>query len=380
MFRYALLFSLILTGCTTTPNHRNRLPTVIILSGPDQLTLSDTAVFSWLGHDPDGLVVGYRYGIDETIPTTWTESTSVRLGNIASGNHVFYLVAIDDSSGCSAPAAHPFVVRGITGLPCLGSDTSFELATWNLREFPLAGESTVKLVAGMMLTLNLDVYALQEISDTFAFQRLLARLPEYRGLYSQDDYGSYYQKTAVVYKRREISVQNVHQIFWGNDSFPRPPLVMQMSVSDPAPPLDFRLMVLHLKAGQSSSDRAKRAGACRALKAYFDSLLATGDSEILAAGDWNDELTDPPAENVFLPLLADSLNYRFLTYPLTRNRQQASYIPSSALLDHIMTTTSLCPRHVQETTFTLRIDDLLPDYLERISDHRPVITIIPTRY
>lgn len=375
MYRYAVPV-LIIIGCTSLPSHHNRLPTVTILSGPTQLNPTDTAVFSWLGHDPDGLVVGYRYGIDEVVPTIWTESTHLRLSGISTGSHVFYLVAVDDSAGCSTPAVHPFVVRGVTPLPCLGTDTTFELATWNLREFPLAGDSTVKLVAEIMLTLGLDLYALQEISDTLAFQRLLNRLPGYRGLYSRDDYGSFYQKTGIVYRSVGITVEDVHQIFWENDSFPRPPLVVRMTGLAPTPPLDFRLIVLHLKAGESSSDRARRAGACRGLKIYFDSLFTHGDSSIVAAGDWNDELTDPPGQNVFLPLLVDSLRYRFLSYPLAGDQQQASHVPSGTLLDHIMTTTSFCPGLCQETTFTLRIDDLVPGYLNLISDHRPVITVV----
>ncbi|MEO0074110.1 MAG: endonuclease/exonuclease/phosphatase family protein [candidate division WOR-3 bacterium] len=375
-----LLLLLLLSACTSPPGHRNRLPTVTILTGPDQLDPGETALFRWQGYDADGLVTGYRYGIDETIPSTWTESSSIRLSGIPSGNHVFYLVAVDDSGGYSLPAAHPFLVRGIAGIPCLGTDTTFELATWNLREFPLAAAPTIKLVAGMMLTLDLDIYALQEISDTVAFRRLLNRLPGYRGLYSYDDYGSSYQKTGIVYRQTAISVQNVHQVFWENDSFPRPPLVMQMAASEPAFSFSSQLIVLHLKAGQSSSDRARRAGACRALKAYFDSLLVIGDSNIIAAGDWNDELSDPPDQNVFLPLLSDSSRYRFLTLPLTRNPQQASYIPSSALLDHIMTTARFCPGRVRDSTFTLRTDDVIPGYLEFVSDHRPVITIIrPSR-
>lgn len=78
---------------------------------------------------------------------------------------------------------------------------------------------------------------------------------------------------------------------------------------------DFFLMVLHLKAGSDYADRLRRAGACRQLKHYIDSVLITGgSSNFIVAGDWNDRLDAPPDSNVLRPFLEDSLNYFFLPY------------------------------------------------------------------
>ncbi|MBM3315327.1 hypothetical protein FJY71_05755 [candidate division WOR-3 bacterium] len=365
-------------ACEEPEGYRNRPPTVVITSGPVQVFPDDTVRLTWTGSDADGTVTGYLFGLDDSTPQSATESTGVTLAGLAPGRRAFYVRAVDDSGAMSAAAVHPFRVRSLTGVERRGSDTTFEVATWNVQNFPRAGDSTATLVGELMLALDLDVYALQEVEDTLAFLEMLAGLPGYAGLFSDDDYGSFYQKTAVVYKTGAVAVSGVHQLFWGNDSFPRPPLVMRVAATALGRTFDFQLMVMHLKAGMEASDRALRAGACRALKEYFDSELARGgDSDYVAVGDWNDELDDPPGENVFLPLLADSARYRFLTLPMAGNEELASYIPSAALLDHVMVTAGALPEYGTGYTVTLRVDDELPGYEDWVSDHRPVMAVFP---
>jgi endonuclease/exonuclease/phosphatase family metal-dependent hydrolase len=222
--------------------------------------------------------------------------------------------------------------------------------------------------------MDLDIYAIQEIADTTAFRSLLAGLPGYDGLYSEDAYaGGDYQKTAVVYRRGTVSVSHVRQLFWGE--VVRPLLEMDAVAAHNGRTFDFRLMVMHLKAGGSGGDREQRLEACRLLKEYIDSELeAGGDSDFVVVGDWNDELDDPPDENVFQEFLDDSLDYRFLTLPLAGNSNYASYI-GGGLIDHLMVTRSALDEYGGGTTATLRLDDVIPNYEAVISDHRPVLAM-----
>jgi len=340
--------------------------------------LADTVRFSWQGSDVDGRVIGYFYALDDSSPDSWTESSEVRLASLSYGPHNFYVQAQDDSFARSLVATWPFVVEFDSTLPAVGTDTTLELATWNIQNFPKLGDSTVRRVRSLIRGLDLDIYALQEIEDTLAFIRLLAELSGYSGLYSSDDYGTYYQKTAVIYRNDIVTVTDVEQLFWGNDSFPRPPLKMTVTGRHNHGEFEFRLIVLHLKAGSGSSDRARRAGACRMLKAYLDSALAQGQEQNwVVVGDWNDLLLDPPDENVFQPFLDDTLNYRFLTWTIAGNQYYSSLVSGAGIFDHLLVTRSVLEEYTGGTTVTLRLDDKLPEYPNVVSDHRPVLATFP---
>lgn len=368
----------LVAGCGRGPGNRNIPPTVIITSGPDGVIASDSARFTWVGDDLDGSVVCFYYGLNDSTPDTRVEDTVAVLRSLGLGQHEFFLQAQDDSGARSSVAARSFRVDYDSLVTPLGTDTTLEIATWNIENFPKAGDSTVNRVRALMARLDLDIYALQEIADTLAFRRLLSGLPGYAGLYSRDDYGSFYQKTGVVYKTSVVTVSSVRQLFWNNDSVTRPPLEMTVVASHNGNTFDFRLIVLHLKAGSSSGDQAKRKTACRLLKEYIDKALVQGpELDFIAAGDWNDLLEDPPQWNVFQQFLNDSANYRFLTWPLAGNTRHGSYIYTGLLIDHIMVTADALDEYAAGTTQTLRLDDRVSRYDAIVSDHRPVMSVFP---
>jgi endonuclease/exonuclease/phosphatase family metal-dependent hydrolase len=137
-------------------------------------------------------------------------------------------------------------------------------------------------------------------------------------------------------------------------------------------------MVLHLKAGSKESDRLRRAGACRLLKCYLDSVITNGgEPDFVVTGDFNDRLDASSAENVFLPFLDDSLDYRFLTLLLVGNSYYSSIIGSDVIFDHILVSAEVLPEYSGGKTVTVRLDDFITDYTRIISDHRPVMAIFP---
>ncbi len=141
---------------------------------------------------------------------------------------------------------------------------------------------------------------------------------------------------------------------------------------------DFRLIVLHLKAGSSASDQAKRKTTCRLLKNYIDQALRQGpELDFVVAGDWNDLLEDPPQWNIFQDFLNDSANYRFLTLPLAGNTRNGSYIYTGQLIDHIMITADALEEYAEGSTQTLLLDDQVSRYTVVVSDHRPVLAVFP---
>jgi len=261
-----------------------------------------------------------------------------------------------------------------------GEEETLEIVTWNIENFPLAGQTTVGEVRQIIEGLDVDLFAVQEISDTVAFRQLLRDLEEYEGLYSSDIYyWGGYQKTGVIYKEGLISIKNVGQIFT-NDSyaFPRAPLEITVVAQNDGKMFDFRLIVIHLKAGADSVDLRRRREAAKKLKGYIDSqVVSSAERDFVVAGDWNDRIDDPQSENAFTVFIEDSLNYRFLTSPLTKDPHLASYPRYSSLIDHILISRDAFDEYRGGETTTLRLDDEMFNYLQQVSDHRPVMAKFP---
>ncbi len=377
---FVAVLALVLAGCKPEPGHHNSPPTVVICSGPEGVIAVDSVGFGWQGNDVDGNLAGFYFGLDDSTPEIWTTDTMVMLRSLSLGPHEFYIQAEDDSGARSLVGVRWFWVEFDSSVTPRGTDTTLEIASWNIQNFPKDGDSTVNRVRALIARLDLDIYAIQEVEDTLAFHRLLSGLSGYAGLYSVDDYGSFYQKTGVIYKPGIVTVTDVHQIFWWNDSVPRPPLVMTVTATHNSRTFDFRLIVLHLKAGWSAEDAAKRRTSCRMLKEYLDHEVEQGpELDFVVVGDWNDKLDDPPEYNVFNVFLEDTVRYRFLTLPLAGSSYYGSYIENGggSLIDHLLVSRDALNEYQGGTTTTLRLDDEVARYKQRISDHRPVMAWFP---
>ncbi len=265
-------------------------------------------------------------------------------------------------------------------IPAFGTDQTFEIATWNIQNFPKAGENTLKLLAEIIQSLEIDVYAVQEIQDTLAFRQLMDRLPDYDGIYSADTYSSWYQKTGVIYKKQQVTLAGRKQLYWNDRfSFPRSPLQVYVSVDFGTVDFDFYLIVLHLKAFSGAENEDRRRSAVQKLKKYVENQIAAGaDPDFILAGDWNDELTDEDLHNVFLPFLNNPEQFIFLTLPLAKNGEVSYYVGNyRSLIDHILITTSIQQNHPNIETQIIKLDQLLSNYYRYVSDHRPVAARIP---
>lgn len=258
-----------------------------------------------------------------------------------------------------------------------GTDSTFDFLTWNIHEFPgLVPFRTIDTLAALVRDLDVDMIAFQEVSDTNAFYQLLGQLPGWNGLFAPDEYpDGAYHKTAVIWRTDRASVTWVEQLFVGYPfQFPRPPIHVTGSVQFSQYQFDFNLIVLHLKASHDNESRIRRRAAIVMLKAYLDNTIPNApDQDWIVAGDYNDELEDPENENVFWPLLTDSLDYRFLTLPMAGDPYWSSYPFLNSLIDHIMISSYANEDYGGGRTITLRLDDEYSNYHNRISDHRPVM-------
>lgn len=263
----------------------------------------------------------------------------------------------------------------------VGSEQTFEIASWNIRNFPTDSQ-TVDRVADIVQRMDIDLLAVEEIADVDSFNQMVGRLDGYAGVLSPDQYSSgEYQKTGFIYRTDMVQIGTNESIFDGDSyAFPRPPLQVPFEVERPrGGTLSFVAIVLHLKADSGAENEARRRSACEQLKTHVDELLAGGeDTRVVVLGDFNDLLLDPPASNVFEVFLNDEQNYSFLDSPLD-SQGDYSYIPMHLFLDHILVTSDLLSEYAGGTTEVVHLDQKIVayDYVDEVSDHRPLTAIFP---
>ena len=286
---------------------------------------------------------------------------------------------------CAQPVTDPGdkTVNDTLSAPVLvqkeGGDNTFDIMAWNIENFPKAGSTTINNVKTIIRNLDVDLIAVEEIGSVNSFNLLVDSLKGWQGVLSGDTYGSWYQKTGFLYKTDIISLSNVKNIFNGQDdknAFPRPPLAGYVKIKKGNLVLfDFNIVVLHLKARGDQESEDRRRAACVDLKNFIDSEIASGaDPDFIVLGDWNDQITDPPASNVFKPFLDNPDDFHFLTADISR---QYSYISNTykSLIDHIMITKDTRQEYGQGTTQVLYLDSEFGAYQSQVSDHRPVLSI-----
>jgi endonuclease/exonuclease/phosphatase family metal-dependent hydrolase len=260
-------------------------------------------------------------------------------------------------------------------VPSVGRADAIELATWNIENFPQS-EDTPRFVADLITSLGLDLIAVQEIAGLSAFEELVTRLPYHESVISSHSYsdGSY-QKIGFIYRADLLEVTDVTQLFSGAGyEFPRPPLQARVSVI--GADVDFTIISVHLKAGIGFEDRERRTSAVTSLVGHIQGMIdGPADDDVVLLGDFNEVVTTAAGQGVFGDLLDDP--FRLHTVPLAENGL-TTYLPSGAILDHVVTTASLDDELTGGGGAEVpRLDAEMTTYWGAVSDHLPVVVHMP---
>ena len=181
-----------------------------------------------------------------------------------------------------------------------GTDSTFDIMTWNIEHFPKNGQTTINYVSQAITALDLDVIAFQEINDTTLFKQMVNGLPAYAGFARLYEYAG----LAFMYKTTTVEINNVYEIFTASNysnPFPRPPFVLDFNFMNQ----NFIVIDNHFKccgdgyinSADAWDEETRRLYASTLLKQYIESHFA--DKNVIVLGDLNDELTDNQAHNVF---------------------------------------------------------------------------------
>ena len=259
-----------------------------------------------------------------------------------------------------------------------GTDSTFEVISWNIEWFPKNGQTTANYVQTILTNLQADVYALQEIDDTTLLKSVVSNIPGYECYFKS----SYYGGLAYVYNTNIVQVNAKYEIYTSQpywNAFPRSPQVLELTFNNE----DYVIIDNHLKCcgdgiidpNDTSDEENRRLRAVNLLKTYMDSIFP--NDRVIVVGDWNDILTDPTANNVFNSLL-NTPDYSFVDLPIALGSStNFSYPTWPSHLDHILISDELFADFSKPNSeiACIRIDDYMSSwnaYDSNISDHRPV--------
>ena len=262
--------------------------------------------------------------------------------------------------------------------PVLGDDNSLDFATWNLEWFPKNNQTTLNYVSEIIEQLDLDVIAIQELTDTDMFDDMLEDLPDYTGYYES----LWFAGLAYIYKTDVIEVNDIYEIYTTSpywSAFPRSPMVMDIDFMGQ----NYLFINNHFKCcgdgnlnlNNDSDEEMRRLNASNLLKQYIDNNLS--NKNVIVLGDLNDDIAESSANNVFQTILDDTDNYRFVDMDIASgSSSQWSYPTWPSHLDHILITNELFDELGNSDVQTIKLDQYLNggwnEYDSNISDHRPV--------
>ncbi len=293
---------------------------------------------------------------------------------------------------------------GATGVEAVvdsyrGEYDDVDVAFWNIEWFSYRYSEKVDAVAEAMFRMNLDIWSLEESSPAAA-QALVERLNSRYGLdfafvAAEPAASERRQTCTVLWNRRTVDVR---QEPWGEPIetwlransrdfddlaleavegkiFDRYPALLwfQSRRRSGQAPFDSYLVPVHLKAMAEGSKRRRMASEILAA-AVNKKIEAGADADWIIGGDFNAELASDDfsklSDGKFTPLTATDADQGSFTY-LKR--------PYRSLIDHIFVSKNLATTYGPNDVFIVAAEREIPDYIARVSDHRPLLFRISLR-
>lgn len=171
-----------------------------------------------------------------------------------------------------------------------GTTNNLDVVTWNLEWFAKSDQTTIDSLVVAINALDIDIVAVQEISNVAEFQTLISQLNGYSGYTSVSNL-----RLGYIYKS-SLAVNSISTIF-SNDTYNfagRPPLIMNLLFNNE----DVSIINIHLKCcgdgildlNDPSDEENRRYNAMNMIKSHIDQNLP--NENVIVLGDCNDLITD----------------------------------------------------------------------------------------
>jgi endonuclease/exonuclease/phosphatase family metal-dependent hydrolase len=259
-----------------------------------------------------------------------------------------------------------------------GGDATFDVLTWNVKNFPTFAADQPDYVADIVRALEPDLVAFQEISSRYVFDRMVEDLDGYDGFVC--DSTSYNgQDLAWLWRVSTVTVDDHYDIYESEwNAFPRDPAVIELTYGG----VPLTVINNHLKCcgdgeieAQEDDEEHRRLEASNLLDAWVE--LNAPNDRVIILGDLNDKIDDSASRNVFAAFIDDPAHYRFADMSLAGTPASWSWKLQSHL-DHILISDELFGdfEKTSSDVATIRVDlhleNAMSEYLGHVSDHFPV--------
>ncbi len=245
----------------------------------------------------------------------------------------------------------------------VGENSSLDILTWNLENFPSNGDTTANFISSIIDTLNMDLLVFQEIGSEYAFNKIIEGSNKWENIFS--DEGSY--SLAAIFNTQSVSIEESYKILEEDEYYFawRPPQLIKIKWNNE----EMIIINTHFKCCTGSEDRRREASAL--LDEYI--TMNHPNDKVILLGDLNDNLIDE--DNVFEPF-NNTTKYVFADYPLASSctSNNWSYPSYPSHIDHILLSNELFDYSFECNVLNIEYYyfNSFNDYKLYISDHRPV--------
>jgi endonuclease/exonuclease/phosphatase family metal-dependent hydrolase len=257
----------------------------------------------------------------------------------------------------------------------LSKTETFDIATWNIEWFgdanngPTNTALQLQNVIEVIKRMDMDVYALQEVSNTALFRTLVESLDEYNGFvanYAQS------QKVAWLYKTATIdSISTAYVAQNGRWAGGRFPFQFEFNATIGDETRRIKAINFHAKAFASQQDYDQRRSDAIALKQYTDTQKA--NENLIILGDYNDDVILSTWAGLITPYEAFNTDPDYTIVTRTLSEQGFTSYRSISNIDHIMINSNLYTDYLYQAE-QIENTGYIGSYLTTTSDHYPVWT------
>ncbi|GAB2549474.1 hypothetical protein GCM10027189_35160 [Rufibacter soli] len=297
----------------------------------------------------------------------------------------------------------------VSGSSVLRSET-FDIATYNVEFFasdikdgtgefgPTNDDLQVENVTKVFQKLNMDIIAVEELSEEAAMDKVVEAMPGYAKSISQvysysikpnssttpfpaQKIGFIYNTATVkpvgfrvmfeaLYRQAVAGTTTlIDDDFWSSG---RLPYMGTFDVTVGGITKRIRVIDIHAKSGSASADYNRRLADIKVLKDSLDMYYK--DHNVILLGDYNDNVygsINSGGVSSYNSFVTDVEKYKVLTYPLAQNGG-FSFPSSKSFLDHIIISNELVDDYMPNSITIEDPNDYINSYATTTSDHLPV--------
>lgn len=272
-------------------------------------------------------------------------------------------------------------------IPQLGSNNRIEFASWNLEWFGKTkkgfGPDNDSLQQALALKTidktDIDLWALEEIADSFALKSILKKIPKYEAVIS--DFQAE-QKTALLFKKNEFKYISHRLLGTENkDSFSTGRFPLEVKLFSYQIQDTLWAIVVHLKSNFGNDSLKQIAYNSRKRSSEWLSKYTTEElknRKFAILGDWNDDVDYSIYNQLpspFTHLIYNSSGHKFSTQALSL-AGKSSTVSYPDFIDHQYYSKTLVDLWIKDSCFVIQADEWVTDYAKVLSDHYPVVTFL----